>query len=92
MDLIIGLPRTLKQHDFVVVVVYMLSKVAHFILVKTINLASEIAQIFIKEIVRLHGIAKKNISDKDANFTYRFWKELFAGLGTNLALSKTYHP
>jgi len=38
--------------------------------------------VFIREIVRLHGIPKKIISDKDANFTSRFWEDLFVGLGT----------
>ena len=46
---------------------------------------------FIREIVRLHGVPKKIVSDMDANFTSKFWKELFAGLGIELAFSMTYH-
>jgi len=42
--------------------------------------------------MRLHGVPKKIILDRDAKFTYRFWKEMFAGLGTQLAFSITYHP
>lgn len=68
-----------------------LSKVAHFLEVKSTNYAIEMAQIFIKGVVRLHDIPKKNISNRDAKFTSRFWKELFAGLGTKLAFSTTYH-
>ena len=54
--------------------------------------ASEVAQIFIKNIVRLHGVPKKIISNRYAKFTSIFWKELFAGLGTELAFNTTYHP
>jgi len=42
--------------------------------------------------VRLHGILKKIVSDRDANFTSRFWKELFVGSGIELAFNTTYHP
>ena len=73
------------------VVVDRLSKVAHFIVVKYTNSASEVAQVFIGEIVRLHDIPKNIVSDKDAKFTSRFWKEFFAGMGTELAFSTTYH-
>jgi len=55
------------------------------------NLASDIAHIFIREIVRLHGIPKKIVLDRDAKFTSNFWKELLVGLGIDLAFSRTYH-
>ena len=45
-----------------------------------------------KEIFRLHGIPKMLISDRDAKFTFSFWKELFAGLNTNLNFSTIYYP
>jgi hypothetical protein len=45
-----------------------------------------------KEIFRLHGIPKMVISDRDVKFTSAFWKELFAGLNTNLNFSTSYHP
>jgi len=41
--------------------------------------------------VRLHGVLKKIVLDMDAKFTFRFWKELFAGLGIELAFSTSYH-
>lgn len=49
---------------------------------KSTNSASEVAQIFIKEIMRLHGVPKNFVSDRDAKFTSKFFKELFVGLGT----------
>jgi len=60
--------------------------------VKSTNSTSEVVQMFIRDIVSLHGVPKKIISYRDAMFTSKFWKELFAGLGTELAFSKTYHP
>ena len=92
MDFIIGLPKTSRQHDSSMVVVDRLTKVAHFIPVKSTNSTNEVAQVFIKVIVRYHGVPKNIVSDKDVNFTSRFWKELFAGLVTKLAFSTTYHP
>jgi len=69
------------------VVVDKLRKVAHFIMVKSTNSTSEAAQIFIREIVRLHGAPKKIISNRDAKFTSMFGKELFAGLGIELDIN-----
>ena len=82
MDFIIGLSNTSRQHDPIMVVIGKLTKVAHFIPVKSTNLASEVADNFIREILRLHGVAKNIISDKDVKFTSKIWKELFVGLGT----------
>jgi len=57
---------------------------------ESINYASDVTQIFKKEIVRLHGIPKKILSNRDVRFTSRFWKGLCAGLGTHLAFSTSY--
>jgi len=54
MDFVTVFPRTLRQHDSLMVVVDRLSKVAHFIAVRSTKSTSEVAQIFIKEIMRLH--------------------------------------
>ena len=74
------------------VVVYKLSKEAHFIPVKTIYKATNIADIFMKEIFQLHGILKVIISNRDPKFTGNFWKSLFKGLDTKLNFSTAYHP
>jgi len=66
--------------------------VVDFVVVKSTNSTSEVVQIFIKEIVILHGVPKKIILDRYAKFTSMFWKELFANLGIELAFSTTYHP
>jgi hypothetical protein len=92
MDFITGLPRTSKQHDSIMVVVDKLTKAAHFIPLKTTHRAADVADIFLKEVARLHGIPKTIVFDRDPKFTSNFWKGLFKGFGTNLNFSTTYHP
>jgi hypothetical protein len=92
MDFITKLPKTNKQHDSIMVVVDKLTKAAHFIPVKLTHKATNIANIYMREIARLHGIPKTIMSDRDPNFTSNFWKGLFKGFGTNLNFSTTYHP
>jgi len=82
MDLITGILRTARKNDSIMFVVKRLSKVVHFITLKTKYSTSEATQVFIREIVRLHGVPKKIVSDRDEKFTSKFWKELFASLGT----------
>jgi hypothetical protein len=72
MDFIVGLPMTSRRHDSIFVVVDTLTKSAHFIPVKTTYQAPKIARVFINEIVRLHGIPKKIISDRGVMFTEGF--------------------
>jgi hypothetical protein len=72
MDFIIGLPRTNKKHDSIMVVVEKLTKAAHFVPVKTTHTTTNIAEIFMKGISRLHGILRTIVSDRDTNFTSIF--------------------
>ena len=87
MDFKTYLPNNLRQHYSIMVIVDKLSKEAHFIPVKSMYKAINIADIFMKEIFRLHGVPKVAISDKDAKFTGIFWKSLFKGLGTQIILA-----
>ena len=82
LDFITGFPRTQRQHDSIMVVVDKLSKYAHFILVKLTYKVLNIAEIFPKEIFRLHGVPKLVIYDRDVKFTSKIWKYLFVGLET----------
>lgn len=91
MYFIIGFLRTSRQHDSIMVVVDMLKKVVHLIPVKITYLTSDVAQFFIRDVVRLHGVPKKIVSERDVKFTSKFLKELFVGLGTELAFNTTYH-
>ena len=62
MDFIIGLSIISRQNDSIMIMVDRLSKVSHFIAVLSANSSSEVAQIFIREIVRLHDVSMKIIS------------------------------
>ena len=91
MEFITDLPKSKNQNDSIFVVINKLSKAAHFIPVKSTYKAVNIADIFLKEIFRLHGIPKVIISDQDVKFTWKFWRYFFSGLETRLNFSTTYH-
>ena len=92
MNFIVGLPLTERRHDSIFVVVDTLTKSAHFIPVRTNYQAPDIARVFISEIVRLHGVPKKIISDRGSVFTRRFWTSFQEALRTQLKFSTAYHP
>ena len=87
-----GLPRNQNLNDSIMVVIDKLSKAAHFMPVKTTYKATNIADIFLKQIFGLHGIPKVIISDRDPKLTGKFWKYLFKGLNTTLNFSTSFHP
>jgi hypothetical protein len=92
MDFVIGLPRTQKENDSIWVIIDRLTKVAHFIPVKTTFGRATLALIYLKEIVRLHGIPRKIVSDRGTQFTSKFWMSLQQAMGTKLDFSTAYHP
>ncbi|KAA0067036.1 transposon Tf2-1 polyprotein isoform X1 [Cucumis melo var. makuwa] len=69
-----------------------LSKYAHFLLFKHLYTAKVIAEVFIKEVVELHGYPKSIVSDRDNVFLGHFWKEMFRLAGIKLNQSLLYHP
>jgi transposase InsO family protein len=92
MDFVTGLPRTQKGNDSIWVIIDRLTKVAHFVPVKTTFGGATLARIYLKEIVRLHGIPRKIVSDRGTQFTSKFWKGLQQAMGTKLDFSTAYHP
>jgi hypothetical protein len=92
MDFIVGLPKTQKGHDAIWVVVDRLSKVAHFIPVKTTYKVSQLVELYIARIVCLHGVPKRIVSDRGSQFTNHFWKALHEAMGTRISFSTAYHP
>jgi hypothetical protein len=64
MDFIVGLPRTQAGYDSIWVVVDRLTKVAHFIPVKTTYTEATLAELYMSRIVFLHGVPKKIVSDR----------------------------
>ena len=92
MDFVVGLPLTGRKHDLVWVVVDRLTKSAHFLAVRTDYSLDKLAELYIKETVRLHGIPISIISYQDPRFTSRFWGNLQEVLGTRLNFSAAFHP
>ena len=92
MDFVSGLPLTQQKHDLVWVIVDKLTKSAHFIPVMMNYSMDRLAQLYVKEIVRLHGVPLSIVSDRDLRFTSRFWKELQSALGTRLNFKTAFHP
>ena len=83
----LGLPLTQHKHDSIWVIIDKLTKSAHFIPVRMNYSIDRLAKLYVKEIVRLHGILLSIVSDRDPGFTSRFWKELQSALGTRLNFS-----
>ena len=92
MDFIDGLPKTKRGNDSIWVVVDRLTKVAHFIPIRSDRNAPQLAKLFMKEIVKLHGVPKTIVSDRDTLFTSHFWSSFQQALGVELCLSTAYHP
>ena len=92
MDFVSGFPLTQQKHDSVWVIVDRLTKSAHFIPVRIDYSMDRLAELYVEEIVRLHGVPLSIVSDRDPRFTSRFWKELQSALGTRLNFSTAFHP
>ena len=70
----------------------MFAKSTHFLLVRLDYSMDRLAELYVNEIVRLHGIPLSIVSDRDPRFKSRFWKELQSTLGTRLNFSTAFHP
>jgi len=91
MDFVGPFPES-HDHDYLWVVICRLTSMIHLVPVRTTTTASELAWLYIREIVRLHGLAETIISDRDSKFTSKFWRETHKLLGTKLLMSTSFHP
>jgi hypothetical protein len=92
MEFIVGLPRTAKGYDSIWVIVDRLTKITHFLPVKTDQPVVVYAQLYIARILSLHGVSKTIVSDRGPQFVAKFWEVLHKSLGTKLLHSSAYHP
>ena len=80
MDFVTHLPRTFRGHDTIWVIVDQLTKSAHFLVMNLRMSMAKLVQLYIKEIVRMHGVPSSIVSHRDSQFTLR------------LTMSSAYHP
>jgi hypothetical protein len=92
IDFITSLPKTSRGFDSIWVIVDQLTKSAHFVPVKTNYRASRYAEIYVVQIMSLHGIPKTIVTDRGTQFVSQFWKQFQKSLGTKLLYSIAYHP
>ena len=76
MDFIVGLPTTQRNFNSIWVIVDRLTKSAHFIPMRTNYRPHKYAEIYIAQIVRLHGVPRTIVSNRGSQFTARFWEHL----------------
>ncbi|PNY00079.1 hypothetical protein L195_g023353, partial [Trifolium pratense] len=91
MDFITGLPPS-HGYTVIMVVIDRFTKYSHFCPLKVDYNSKTVAEAFMKTVVKLHGLPKSIISDRDKVFISKFWKELFSLQGTTLSMSSAYHP
>jgi hypothetical protein len=69
-----------------------LTKVAHFIPVKTTYSGAKLEELYMSRIMCLHGVPKKIMSDRGSQFTSKFWEKLHESMDTRLNFCSAYHP
>jgi hypothetical protein len=91
MDFIEGLPSS-QGFTVIFVVVDRFTKYGHFLPLSHPYTASKVAEIFLANVLKLHGMPRTIVSDRDLVCTSSFWRDLFKLQGISLALSSAYHP
>ena len=92
MDLITGLPVARGRSNNVIwVIMDRLTKVAHLLVIRDTDKTETLAELYIDQIVRLHGVPGNTISDRDPRFTAAFWRALQGALGRKLHISTAFH-
>ena len=92
MDFLTHLPQTPQGHDAVWVIVDRLTKSAHFLAVRMTFTLERFCWLYIREIVRVHGVPVSIVSDRDPRFMAHCWKSFQKAMGTRLTMSTAFHP
>ncbi|GMF51916.1 unnamed protein product [Phytophthora fragariaefolia] len=92
MDFVVSLPVSTNGNNVIMVIVDRLTKRAKFIAMKTIDTTTDIADVFMKNYVKDHGLPKTIVSDQDTKFTSRLWQRIVKALGPQHNLSSAFRP
>ena len=92
MDFIGPLPPSPEGYNFIWIIIDRLTSMIHLVALKTSVTATEVAERYLRDVVRLHGVASSIVSDRDPRFTSAFWQEVHRLLGTKLMMSTSFHP
>ena len=91
MDFMGPLPQS-QGNDYLLVIIDQLTSQVHLVPTMTQVTAKEVAWLFLKEVMRLHGVPESIVSDHNTKFTSTFWCELHKLMGTKLLMSTVFHP
>src|SRR6202795_4957128 len=91
MDFMGPLPRS-SGSDFIMVVICRLTSMVHVLPCHSTVTATQVADLYYREIVRLHGLPESIVSDRDPRFTSKFWQELHRLPGSKLLMATAFHP
>ena len=92
MDFVTHLPQKLRAHYAMWVIVDRLTKSTHFLAMRMTFTLEEFCRLYIREIVRLHGVLVSIVSDQDPRFAAHIWESFQLALRTRLMMSTTFHP
>ena len=92
MDLVTHLPQTLRWHDAVWVIVDQLTKLAHLLVMRITFTLEEFDRLYVRKIVRLHGVPVSIVSNWDSRFMTHFLKSFHRAMGTQLMMSIVFYP
>lgn len=91
-DMVVKLPLSAGKYDSILTFVDRLSKMVHLVPTSEKLTAQEFAELFEREVIRLHGVPEDLVTDRGTQFNNNFWREVMNLLGMTMRMSSAYHP